>query len=212
MQHFLLFTLSCALSSTAIAFSPITSRAPTPTQSRRPLLALRATADDGRPEGRVADIDKWMQWTSDSLQRCDNRTLFEFMNVETMEEIHNHERYAVLSHGIQDDPIFCYSNVAARKAFQYTEDEFYLLCSRYSAPGGGERKERAQIMSDVNNDNVWIIPSGIRQRKDGSLFEFRDVILWNVYHPINGTRVGQSAIYDQDKVVDVPNVKNGGTL
>jgi hypothetical protein len=199
--HPLLLALICALCSTSTAFSPIRTR----TLAHRTSSSLRATTVG--PPGRVEDIDEWIKWTSDSLQRFNSQTLFEFMNVETMEEIHNHERYAVLSHGVQEDPIFCYSNVAARKAFQYTEDELYLLRSRYSAPGGGERKDRAQIMNDVNNKNVWIIPSGIRQRKDGSLFEFRDVILWNVYHPIDGTRVGQSAVYDQDKVVDVQDVQ-----
>lgn len=191
----------------AIAFSPIIrAKTRSPHTHATPLATvLQAGAS---PLGRVEDIDEWMQWTSDSLQRFSensNETLFQFMNVKTLEEIHDHERYAVLSHGVQDDPIFCYSNVAARTTFQYAEDEFYQLCSRYSAPeGGGERKDRQQIMNDVDNDNFWIIPSGIRQRKDGSLFEFRDVILWNVYHPVTGTRVGQSAVYDRDKVIDLP--------
>jgi hypothetical protein len=120
------------------------------------------------------------------------------MDVESIQDVHTHKRYAVLSHGIQEDPVFCYSNVAAREAFQYTEDELYQLPSRYSAPGGGERKNR----QSVSNNNIWFIPSGIRQRKDKSLFEFRDVILWNVYND-RGIRLGQTAVYDQAKVTNV---------
>jgi hypothetical protein len=147
----------------------------------KPLTPRHSWSRQNIPPGRVEDIDEWIQWTSDSLNQVFNQSLLELMAVDSIEEIHIHQRYAVLSHGIQDDPIFCYSNVAARDAFQYTEDEFYQLPSRYSAPGGGDRQRRQRIMEDANNANLWIIPSGIRQRKDGSLFEFRDVILWNVY-------------------------------
>jgi MEKHLA domain len=167
----------------------------------KPLVPRTAWSLQTIPPGRVEDIDEWMRWTSDSLNRAYNQSLLELMAVDSIDQIHTHKRYAVLSHGIQDDPIFCYSNVAARDAFQYTEDEFYQLPSRYSAPGGGDRQNRQKIMEDANNANLWIIPSGIRQRKDGSLFEFRDVILWNVYNP-QGVRVGQSAVYDQFKVDD----------
>jgi hypothetical protein len=154
------------------------------------------------PLGRVEDVNTWIQWSSNSLKQVYNQSLLELMRIDSIEQVHTHTRYAVLSHGTQDDPIFCYSNVAARDAFQYTEDEFYQLPSRYSAPGGGDRQSRQKIMEDANNSNLWIIPHGIRQRKDGSLFEFRDVILWNVYNP-QGVRVGQSAVYDQNKVAKV---------
>jgi MEKHLA domain/Ion transport protein len=89
------------------------------------------------PLGRVDDINTWIQWSSNSLMQVYNQSLLELMRIDSIEEVHTHKRYAVLSHGTQDDPIFCYSNVAARDAFQYTEDEFYQLPSRYSAPGGG---------------------------------------------------------------------------
>jgi MEKHLA domain len=154
------------------------------------------------PVGRVDDINEWILWSSNSLAQAHNQSLLEMMKVDSIEQVHTHKRYAVLSHGTQDDPIFCYSNVAARDAFQYTEHEFYQLPSRYSAPGGGDRQSRQKIMEDADNANYWIIPHGIRQRKDDSLFEFRDVILWNVYNP-QGVRVGQSAVYDQDKVANV---------
>lgn len=155
-----------------------------------------------KPPGRVDDIDTWIRWSSDSLKKAHGLSLLELMDVENIQDVHTHKRYAVLSHGTQEDPVFCYSNVAAREAFQYTEDELYQLPSRYSAPGGGERNSRQSIMDDVSNNNIWIIPSGIRQRKDKSLFEFRDVILWNVYND-RGIRLGQTAVYDQAKVTDV---------
>ena len=158
--------------------------------------------------GRVEDIDQWIQWCSDSLKQARGVSLLEFMQVDSIQAVHSHERYAVVSHGIQEDPIFCYANAATLKTFQYTEEEFYQLPSRKSAPTlGGERSTRQSIMSDVDNNQVWDIPSGIRQRKDGSLFEFRNVILWNVYDTTSTStesrRVGQCAVYDRALIQEV---------
>ena len=57
-------------------------------------------------------------------------------------------------------------------------------------------------MDDADNSNLWTNFSGIRQRSDKSLFEFSNVILWNVYNP-EGVRVGQSAVFDKDKIEEV---------
>ena len=48
--------------------------------------------------------------------------------------IQNQTRFAFLSHGSQDDPIYCFFNQAALDLFQYSLDEIYQLPSRYSAP------------------------------------------------------------------------------
>ena len=193
MSHLILQLLLTAslLWSKATGFVPI-----------KPLLSRASSLLQSTPTGRVQDIDKWIQWSSDSLQQVHNQSLLELMNVELIEQVHTHKRYAVLSHGTQDDPIFCYSNVATREAFQYTEDEFYQLPSRYSAPGGGERQDRQKVMDDADNSNLWTNFSGIRQRSDKSLFEFSNVILWNVYNP-EGVRVGQSAVFDKDNIEEV---------
>ena len=193
MKHLITFLLL----STSFLWITATGFVPATPQSSRTIRSLKTT-----PVGRVEDVNEWIQWSSDSLAQAYNQSLLEMMMLDSIERVHSHKRYAVLSHGVQDDPIFCYSNTAARDAFQYTENELYQLPSRYSAPGGGDRQSRQKIMEDANNANFWIIPHGIRQRKDGSLFEFRDVILWNVYNP-QGVRVGQSAVYDQDKVSNV---------
>ena len=59
-----------------------------------------------------------------------------------------------------------------------------------------------KVMDDADNSNLWTNFSGIRQRSDKSLFEFSNVILWNVYNP-EGVRVGQSAVFDKDKIEEV---------
>jgi hypothetical protein len=171
--------------------------------STRNFQASTASSSASVPAGRVEDIDQWIQWCSDSLKKARGVSLLDYIHVDCIADVHSHERYAVVSHGTQDDPIFCYANAATLATFQYSEEEFYQLPSRKSAPTvGGERNNRQKIMKDVDNNQVWDIPSGIRQRKDGSLFEFRDVILWNVYTD-KGQRVGQCAVYDRALIKEV---------
>jgi MEKHLA domain len=183
-------------------------------RSRQQILALSSAEDHHQPQprvdssgstippGRVKNLTEWIQWSSDSLFRVYNQSLLEIMGLSSIDEVHTDTRFAVLSHNVDDDPIYCYTNQATRDIFQYTEDEYYQLPSRYSAPSGIARKNRQVIMDQSNQGDVWIMPSGLRQRKDGSLFEICDVILWNVYDA-EGTRVGQSAVYDRMKVKNI---------
>ena len=167
---------------------------------RRFVCSMTADGSSEVVPGKIPDVATWLRWTSESLKNAHGISLLEALQVENWQEIDDHERYAVLSHGVQEDPIFCYSNVAARNTFGYSEVELYALPSRYSAPEQ-ERNRRQVVMDQKNEDRFWIIASGIRQRKDQSLFEFRDVWLWNVYDD-DGTRVGQSAVYDRNKIVE----------
>ncbi|KAL3918472.1 MAG: hypothetical protein SGILL_004221, partial [Bacillariaceae sp.] len=77
---------------------------------------------------RVQDMDAWIQLSSDSLQQFTGKSLFDYMSgVTEPSQVHDHERYAVLSHGVQDDPIYCYFNKAAFLQFEFSEDEVYQL-------------------------------------------------------------------------------------
>ena len=159
------------------------------------------------PTGRVADMDAWIQLSSDSLQKFTGKSLFDYMKgVSEPSQVHDHERYAVLSHGVQDDPIYCYFNKAAFLQFQFSEDEVYQLPSRYSAPDGAERESRAEDVQQAVAEDVKELGSVIRQTKHGELFEMVNVILWNVYDE-SGERVGQTAFYDRDLVRPVSSAK-----
>jgi hypothetical protein len=165
-------------------------------QTNRDYFALASV-----PEGRVKDMDAWIQLSSDSLKKVTGRSLFDYMDDSVTEpsQVHGHERYAVLSHGVQDDPIYCYFNKAAFLQFQFSEDEVYRLPSRYSAPDGAARESRAADVQQAVAKDVKELGSVIRQTKHGDLFEMVNVILWNVYDK-NGERVGQTAFYDRDLV------------
>lgn len=151
------------------------------------------------PEGRVENIDRWVAWSSDSLFRLTGQTLLEKMQIDSIPQVHSHTRYAVLSHGTQDDPIFHYFNRAALETFEYTEGEVYKIPSRYSAPDGAARSVRDKLIGEATQAEVLNLYDSIRITKSGKLFMIKHIVLWNVYDD-DGVRVGQTAIYDRDLI------------
>jgi MEKHLA domain len=177
--------------------------------SRRPpcqtYVSLQAAAvpclgENSKIPGRVEDPDCWVHLSSESLKRCTGASLFERLGVSTPKEVHDNTRYAVLSHGVQDDPIYHYFNRAAFGTFQFPEKVAYKTPSRYSAPPGPERDvTRARQVDDAVQRDHTVIREAIRQTYHGDLLRVRNILLWNVYDE-NGDRVGQTAIYDRHQV------------
>lgn len=158
------------------------------------------------PPGRVEDIDEWVRLSSDSLKRLTGVSLLDVMDgVSTIHNVHDNERYAVLSHGNQTDPIYNYFNKGAFLTFQWTESEIYNLPSRYSAPDGSVRSDRAKMMQTVVEQHVRFIPLAIRQNKAGECFQLTNVTLWNVYDD-DGIRVGQTAFFDRTLIKPLANM------
>eukprot|EP00977_Amphora_coffeiformis_P013038 scaffold3339_cov174-Amphora_coffeaeformis.AAC.6 len=152
------------------------------------------------PSGRVENVDQWLRWSSESLERITGQGLLDRMEgVETLGEVHENERYAVLSHGTQSDPVYNYFNKGALLQFEWPELEVYSLPSRYSAPEILRDGREEEIKSAVEQD-VMTIPTATRQSKHGALFQLTNVTLWNVYDD-EGERVGQTAIFDRDLVM-----------
>lgn len=149
------------------------------------------------PPGRVEDMDDWVRLSSESLYKFTGQSLLDVMDdVSSFDEIHSNERFAVLSHGNQTDPIYNYFNKAALNQFEWPESEIYSLPSRYSAPDGALRSDREQMLKTVEQqEEVRIIPTAIRQTKSGTQFQLTNVTLWNVFDD-SGVRVGQTAWFD----------------
>jgi hypothetical protein len=155
--------------------------------------------DCATPPGRVQDIDEWIRLSSESLKRFTGKGLLEILDgVSTIQQVHDNERYAVLSHGNQTDPIYNYFNKGAFLTFQWPESDIYSLPSRHSAPDGLLRNDRQQMMQTVVEQNVLVIPSAIRQTKAGEFFKLTNVTFWNVYSDDDdGVRLGQTAVFDR---------------
>lgn len=167
---------------------------------RLPMLIVPFRATSTQLAARVNDPDDWIRLSSNSLERITGKTLYETIHVETAQQVHENERYAVLSHDTAGDPVYNYGNRAAVEVFKWPEDEFYQLPSRYSAPDGTIRNSRSTDIQDAIDSDLKTIALAIRQTKHGELFQLTDVMLWNVYDD-DGHRVGQTAIYDRNLVV-----------
>jgi hypothetical protein len=156
--------------------------------------------DDSPYPGRVRDADRWVHLSSESLKNFTGKSLLERLEISSVSQVHDHEGFAVLSHGVQDDPVYNYFNRAALLTFRYPESVVYRTPSRYSAPDGEERNvKRAQEVREALHQDLKEIPDAVRQTYSKDLIRIRDIVLWNVYDE-SGQRVGQTAVFNRTRV------------
>ena len=88
------------------------------------------------------------------------------------------ERFVIVSHGTEDDPIYNFSNVAGMEAFVRSWDEFIELPSRLSVVLQTKDEEsRIQLMRKVTDDGFVEGASGIRVRGDGQFIKLVDAVV-----------------------------------
>jgi hypothetical protein len=105
-----------------------------------------------------------------------------------------HAPFALVSHGTETDPIFCYANLTAQQLWQMGWGEFTRTPSRHSAEPvtdiQGERNALlAQALARGWVDNY----EGIRIASTGQRFAIERTVLWNVVDD-DGQRIGQAAL------------------
>src|SRR3569623_78583 len=116
-------------------------------------------------------IDSYKHWTGRDLLPFDKRDI--------LPHALYHAPFALVSHGTQADPIFCYANLTAQKLWQMDWRQFTALPSRLSAePEAQEDRQRllAQAEEKGHIDNY----SGIRITAGGQRFRIKHCMLWNV--------------------------------
>lgn len=111
-----------------------------------------------------------------------------------LEDFLYHAPFALVSHGTQDDPIFCYANIAAQKLWEMDWDAFVQMPSRHSAEPVADIQDERQTLLKAAMAKGWIKDySGIRISSTGKRFQIANTILWNVVDEA-GTRYGQAAL------------------
>ncbi|MEW5786768.1 MAG: MEKHLA domain-containing protein [Pseudomonadota bacterium] len=100
---------------------------------------------------------------------------------------------AVVAHGIQDDPVFCYGNRLALDLFELDFAAFTALPSRFSAEPLA-REERAALLERVSRHGFIDDYAGVRISSTGKRFHIRAATVWNL---IDGEGVyrGQAASF-----------------
>ena len=113
--------------------------------------------------------------------------------------LYNAER-VIVSHGIEQDPIFNYANKQALSLFEMHWHEFTALPSRLSAEAM-HREERAKLMQTVTTQGYIDDYAGVRISKSGKRFMIEHATVWNIIDTDGGYR-GQAATFDQWRFLD----------
>ena len=99
----------------------------------------------------------------------------------------------VVSHGIEDDPIFNYGNKLALKVFELSWPDFTILPSRRSAKPLA-REERKALLKRVSTSGFIDDYQGLRVSSTGRTFWIKGATVWNVVDDIGIFR-GQAAMF-----------------
>lgn len=99
---------------------------------------------------------------------------------------------AVVSHGVEADPLFNYANRQALSLFGYAYTDFIGLPSRFSAEPI-HREQRQHLLSQVSERGYFEGYEGVRIALSGRRFKIMNAIIWNVMDDAGGYR-GQAAM------------------
>ncbi len=105
--------------------------------------------------------------------------------------------FVVVSHGMEDDPIFDYANQRALTLFEMAWQQFIELPSRKSAEPL-HRDTREALMREVRWSGFIDNYAGIRISGSGRRFEIANAVVWNIIDA-NDVLRGQAATFQEIK-------------
>lgn len=103
--------------------------------------------------------------------------------------------FAVLSHGIEDDPVLNYGNRRALELWEMSFAEFTRMPSRATAEPM-LRQERERLLAIAAEKGFIDDYAGIRISSAGRRFRIENAIIWNLFDD-DGQRRGQAAAFDR---------------
>ncbi|MEH3024409.1 MAG: MEKHLA domain-containing protein [Pseudomonas oryzihabitans] len=110
--------------------------------------------------------------------------------------LHERAPYALLAHGTESDPLFCYANRQALSCFGYPRVQFIGMPSRYSA-SPKDRAARQRLMETVAHQGFATDYEGWRVDRAGRSFKIHAGVVWNLLDR-EGQRLGQAALFWPD--------------
>lgn len=104
-----------------------------------------------------------------------------------------HAPYVVVSHGIQQDPIFNYANLTAQQLWHIGWEVFVQLPSRFSVEPD-RIEDRELLLAEAAKNGFINNYSGVRIASTGNRFRIEQVLLWNLPDEEN-KKIGQVALF-----------------
>lgn len=128
----------------------------------------------------------YTRWTSQSLLSEDN-------NPDKLLQDLYEVPFAIVSHGVEEDPVFNFGNKVALELFELDWEQFIQLPSRNSVEMTN-REQREDLMRRVGNDGHMIDYSGVRISSTGKRFKIEGATIWNIIDA-DGHYHGQAAMF-----------------
>jgi MEKHLA domain len=104
-------------------------------------------------------------------------------------------KFAVLSHGLEADPILNYGNQVALDLWQLDWQQFTQMPSRFTAEPL-ERQERDRLLQQAADQGYITGYRGIRIANNGQRFEIANAQIWDLLSA-DGQKRGQAARFDR---------------
>lgn len=139
------------------------------------------------------DIAAYSKYMSDSHARWLGKPLAEAPTPQALAQALYEAPFALLSHGIEPDPLFCYANRKAQELWGYGWKQFIGMPSRLSAEPDA-REVRQQLLDKAARQGYADDYSGIRIARDGRRFRIDNCVLYNVMNE-TGDKIGQAATF-----------------
>lgn len=103
--------------------------------------------------------------------------------------------FALVSHGVDENPIFNFGNQTALDLFELTWSQFIELPSRMSAESAN-RDERQRLLDRVAKHGYIDDYKGVRISSTGRKFLIKNATVWNLIDEL-GRYHGQAATFDK---------------
>lgn len=146
------------------------------------------------PVWKQPEIISWSQILVNSFQQLTgNQLIVELETPEKLAEALFFAPFALVSHGIQTEPIFNYGNQTALKLWEITWDNFIAMPSRLSAEAEN-RETRATMLQQAATKGYLDNYRGVRISTKGKRFLIEQAIVWNLQDQA-GNKCGQAATF-----------------
>lgn len=139
-------------------------------------------------------IIEWSQLLLNSFRRWIGRDLIERVGDSDYQAHALFESpFAVVSHGMEEDPILNYGNQVALELWELTWEQLVKTPSRLTTEPVN-RAEREWMLEQAKSRGYIDTYQGVRITSSGRRFLVENALIWNVVNA-DGQRVGQAATF-----------------
>lgn len=137
-------------------------------------------------------LETYRKWTGKDL-------LEEYLDDASNSFLLYHAPFAVISHGVEEDPVFNYANLKAQEVWKMTWEDFTVMPLRLTIEETGTI-QRQKYLEEVQQKGFIENESCIRVSGNSGRFRVQDLTLWNLEDG-QGMFHGQAAMFTRSEKV-----------